>query len=152
MFFADPARGLTEFRRVLRHGRRAAVCVISSPERAPVWGILADTLTRYLPHHRDYLHLSFVLADPGRLEGMLHAVGFRDVGVKREKRDGIFESFDEYWRPIEDGVGSLPHAYRALPEATRHAVRQDVKAGLARFDTDGRLAMSVEMFIAAGRA
>jgi ubiquinone/menaquinone biosynthesis C-methylase UbiE len=152
MFFPDPARGVTEFRRVLRRGRRAAVCVISTPERAPVWGILADTLSRYLPHHRDDLHLSFVLADSGRLESMLHAVGFRDVVVKHESPDAIFESFDEYWRPIEDGVGSLPQAYRALPEATRHSVRQDVKTGLARFDKDGRLAMSVEMLIAAGRA
>jgi ubiquinone/menaquinone biosynthesis C-methylase UbiE len=152
MFFPDPARGLAEFRRVLRRGRCAAVCVISTAERAPVWGILADTLCRYLPHHRDFLHLSFLLADPGRLEGMLHAVGFRDVGVKQERRDGVFESFDEYWRPIENGVGSLPQVYRALPEATRHAVRHEVKTGLARFDTDGRLAMSVEMLVAAGRA
>ena len=152
MFFPDPVRGLAEFRRVLRRGRRAAVCVISTPERAPVWGVLADTLSRYLPHHRDELHLSFVLADAGRLEAMLHAVGFRDVRVKQERRDCIFESFDEYWRPIDDGVGSLPQAYRALPEATRHAVLQDVKAGLARFNTHGRLAMSVEMLIAAGRA
>jgi ubiquinone/menaquinone biosynthesis C-methylase UbiE len=29
MFFPDPARGLAEFRRVLRPRRRAAVCVIS---------------------------------------------------------------------------------------------------------------------------
>jgi len=152
MFFPDPARGLAEFRRVLRRGRRAAVCVISTPERAPVWGILADALSRYLPQHRDDLHLSFALADPGRLERMLHSAGFRDVGVKRERRDGIIESFDDYWRPIEDGVGSLPQAYRALPEATRRAVRHEVKSGLARFDTDGRLAMSVEMLIATGRA
>src|SRR5215475_186057 len=30
MFFPDPGRGLQEFRRVLRPGRRAAVCVIST--------------------------------------------------------------------------------------------------------------------------
>ncbi len=152
MFFPDPARGLAEFRRVLRRGRRAAVCVISAPERAPMWGILADTLSRYLPDHRDDLHLSFVLADSGRLERMLHAAGFRDVGLTHEKRDAIFESFEDYWKPIEAGVGSLPQAYRTLPEAIRHAVRHEVKTALARFDTDGRLAMSVEMLIAAGRA
>src|SRR5581483_5473046 len=43
MFFRDPARGLEEFRRVLRPGHRAAVCVISTPERAPLWGVLAAT-------------------------------------------------------------------------------------------------------------
>src|SRR5215470_18854882 len=61
MFFPDPPRGLAEFCRVLRRGRRAAICVISAPERAPMWGILADTLSRYLPDHRDDLHLSFLL-------------------------------------------------------------------------------------------
>ena len=39
-FFQDPARGLAEFYRVLRHGCCAAVCVISTPDRAPMWGVL----------------------------------------------------------------------------------------------------------------
>ena len=33
-FFPDPARGLAEFHRVLRRGCCAAVCVISTPDRA----------------------------------------------------------------------------------------------------------------------
>jgi ubiquinone/menaquinone biosynthesis C-methylase UbiE len=152
MFFPDPARGVAEFRRVLRPGRRAAVCVISTPERAPMWGVLADTLSRYLPDHRDQLHLSFALADAARLERMLGVAGFRDITVKREQRDAVFESFDEYWSPIEAGIGSLPQAYRALPEGIRQAVRREVEAGLSRFKIDGRLAMSVEMLIATGRA
>src|SRR5262245_17743863 len=39
-FFPDPARGLAEFYRVLKHGCRAAVCVISTPDRAPMFGVL----------------------------------------------------------------------------------------------------------------
>lgn len=152
MFFPDPARGLAEFRRVLRQRRRAAVCVISTPERAPVWGVLAETLSRYLPEQREVLHLSFALGDPGRLERLLGAAGYGDVSVTRETREGVLESFDDYWSPIEEGIGSLPQAYRALPEATRLAVRHEVKAGLSQFETDGRLAMSVEMLIGAGRA
>jgi ubiquinone/menaquinone biosynthesis C-methylase UbiE len=152
MFFPDPARGVAEFRRVLRPDRRAAVCVISTPERAPMWGVLADTLSRYLPDNRDQLHLSFVLADAVRLERMFGVAGFREITVKRELRPAVFESFDEYWSPIEAGVGSLPQAYRALPEGIRQAVRREVEAGLSRFKIDGRLAMSVEMLIATGRA
>ena len=45
MFFADPALGLAEFRRVLRPRRHAAVCVISTRERAPMWGVLAEILS-----------------------------------------------------------------------------------------------------------
>jgi ubiquinone/menaquinone biosynthesis C-methylase UbiE len=92
-FFPDPALGLLEFRRVLRIGGCAAVCVISTPDRAPMWGILADVLSRFLPEQRDIIHLSFALADSNRLKGMLADAGFHDIRVEREKREGVFESF-----------------------------------------------------------
>ena len=151
-FFPDPARGLSEFRRVLRTGRCAAVCVISTPDRAPMWGVLADTLSRHLPDQRAALHLSFALADPERLEHLLRMAGFRDVWVKREMRQGTIESFEAYWAPIEAGTGQMPQAYLALPESSRQAVREEVQARLAEFESGGRLVMSVEMLIGAGRA
>jgi len=152
MFFPDPVRGLAEFHRVLRKHGRAAVCVISTPERAPIWSVLAERLSHYLPDQREPLHLSFGLADPVQLGRMLGSVGFSDVRVSRERHDTTFESFDEYWCTIEQGVGSMPHAYRALPEVSRRAVRREVQAGLSRFETGGRLRMSLEMLIGAGRA
>jgi len=81
MFFPDPARGLAEFRRVLRPSHRAAVCVISSPERAPMWGILADVLSSYLQDQRKALHLSFSLANAAELGRLIGDAGFRDVRV-----------------------------------------------------------------------
>src|SRR3984893_14636479 len=104
-FFPDPALGLREFRRVLRSAGCAAVCVISTPDRAPMWGILADVLSRFLPEQRDIIHLSFALADAKRLEGMFAAAGFRNIHVAREKREDVVESFDDYWNPIETGIG-----------------------------------------------
>ena len=151
-FFPDPARGFAEFRRVLRPGRCTAVCVISTPDRAPMWGILADTLSRQLPEQRDTLHLTFALADPERLARLLKLAGFRDVRVQRETRQGTIASFDDYWAPIEAGTGQLPQAYLALPATRRQAVREEVEARLAAFQTDGRLVMHVEMLIGAGRA
>src|SRR5262245_4687544 len=141
MFFPDPARGLTEFRRVLRPRRRAAVCVISARERAPMWGVLADVLSRHLPDQHDVIHLSFSLADARLLERLMVTAGFRDIHVTPQTRQGGFESFDDYWRPIEEGAGSLPQAYRALPEPTRRTVRDEVREGLSRFESQGRLVM-----------
>jgi ubiquinone/menaquinone biosynthesis C-methylase UbiE len=152
MFFPDPARGLEEFHRVLRPGRRAALCVISAPERAPMWGALADALSVYLPDQREVLYLSFAMCDSARLEQLMTRAGFRDVSVHRETRTDGFDSFDDYWSPIEEGAGSLPQAYRALPELSRHAVRAQVQTRLAGFQVGGRLVMSVEMLIATGRA
>ena len=151
-FFPDPALGLLEFRRVLRPGGRAAVCVISSPDRAPMFGILADTLSRFAPERRDILHLSFALADQERLETLFADAGFQDIRVEREARSDTMESFDEYWEPIETGTGSQPQIYLALAEADRRSVRETVKAQLGRFESDGKLSMSIEMLIGSGRA
>lgn len=151
-FFPDPALGLLEFRRVLRIGDCAAACVHSTPDRTPMWGILADAVSRFLPEQRDILHLSWALADPKRLERLLASAGFRDIRLKREKREDIIESFDDYWAPIEAGTGSIPQAYLALPEVDRRAVRDEVRARLSQFESNGRLFMSVEMLIGSGRA
>src|SRR5262249_22842647 len=75
-FFPDPTRCLLEFRRVLRAGGCTAVCVLSTRDRAPMWGVLADALSRHLPDQRETLHLSFALADAARLEHLLKIAGF----------------------------------------------------------------------------
>lgn len=152
MFFPNPAAGLGEFRRMLHAGGGAAVCVISTPDRAPMWGLLAQALSRQLPAQRETLHLSFALADDDRLQSLFAEAGFRDIKVSREVRSGSVESFEEYWSAIETGTGQQPLIYASLPEAQRHAVRDEVRQGLSRFELDGRLELSVEMLIASGRA
>jgi ubiquinone/menaquinone biosynthesis C-methylase UbiE len=152
MFFPDPARGLAEFRRVLRSGRCAAACVNSTPDRVPMWGPLACALGRQLPDQRNAFQLSFALGDARRLEQMFVAAGFRDVRVERETRDGIIGSLKELWDAIEAGIGQMPLAYRTLSEARREAVREEVSAALLPFMSEGRLEMSVEMLIGSGRA
>jgi ubiquinone/menaquinone biosynthesis C-methylase UbiE len=151
-FYPDPQRGLIEFKRVLRPGCCAAVCVISSPDRAPMWGVLGDVLSRFVPEKRELLHLSFALADTTRLQSLFADAGFRETRVERIQRDGAVESFDEYWNPIEAGMGSMPQVYLDLSEEERLLVREEVRARLSRFEAGGRLMMSVEMLIATGRA
>jgi ubiquinone/menaquinone biosynthesis C-methylase UbiE len=149
-FFPDPARGVEEFRRVLREDGRVAICVISTPDRAPMWGNLADVLSRFLPELREVLFLSFALHDSNRLEAMLVGAGFRDVRVERTTRDGSFESFADYWEPIEAGIGSIPQTYLRLAAKDRGAVREEVRSRLLRFESNGKLRMSVEMLIVSG--
>jgi hypothetical protein len=64
----------------------------------------------------------------------------------------VIERFDDYWEPIEAGIGSIPQAYLALPEAERRLVREEVRVRLSRFESGGRLLLSAEMLIGSGRA
>jgi ubiquinone/menaquinone biosynthesis C-methylase UbiE len=152
MFFPEPARGLAEFRRVLRSGGCAAVCVISSPGKAPMWGPLAEALGRCLPDQRQAFYLGFALADARRLEHMFVTAGFRDVRVTPEIRYGTIASFDEYWASVEAGTGQMPLAFLTLTEAQQRVVREEVRTKLLPYVSNGRLEMSVEMLIGSGRA
>jgi len=152
-FFPSPAAGLSEFRRVARSGGMVAVCVNATSDRLPMWGTLADALDRFLTdEERKVLALSWSLADPRRLEGLFDDAGFQDIRVKQIRREGTVDGFDDYWAPIEAGVGQIPQMYHALSEADRHSVREELRARLAQFESaDGKLTMGVEMLIGSGR-
>lgn len=117
-----------------------------------MWGILADVVGRFLPERRSIVQLSFSLADPARLEDLFSRAGFHDIRIEKQKREGVIDSFDEYWEPIEAGTGSVPQIYLMLPGAERNAVREEVKTRLAEYESGGRLHMSVEMLIGSGCA
>jgi ubiquinone/menaquinone biosynthesis C-methylase UbiE len=147
-FFPDPARGLAEFRRVLRPAGKACVCVISNPDRAPMWGFLAEAIARRLPEMRDILMASFALADAKRVEDLFSAAGFTNVGVTREVRGGTVKGLDEYWKPILAGTGSIPKAYHMLEEREQGNVRD---SKLSQFVVGNELHMSVEILIGHGQ-
>jgi SAM-dependent methyltransferase/uncharacterized protein YbaR (Trm112 family) len=149
-FFPDPTRGLSEFRRILRPGGRAAVCVISTADRAPMWGFLAEAIARHLPEQRDILMASFALADAERIENLFRRAGFVNVSVTKEVRGGAIETLDEYWNSISAGVGSLPQLYLRLDEGERRDVRDEVSARLSDFMVGNELHMTVEMLICHG--
>jgi SAM-dependent methyltransferase len=153
-FFPNPAAGLSEFRRVVRPGRMVAVCVNSTPDRLPMWGNLCDALDRFLTQEqRNVLAVSWSLADRVRLEGLFSDAGFQDIRVEQIRREGTIDGFDDYWAPIEEGVGQIPQTYRALDEADRRSVREEVHARLAQYETrDGKMTMAVEMLIGRGQA
>ena len=152
MFFPDVVRGLEEFRRVLRPGGRVAVCVWSRRERAPLIGLLAEALGRQVPAQQDDLNLGFSLGDPRVLEQELTRAGFHDVSVCSETRECVFESFDDYWAPVEAGGGRLGQIYQGLKEEARRAVVEEVRSRLSAFESGGKLVVKCEALFGIGSA
>jgi ubiquinone/menaquinone biosynthesis C-methylase UbiE len=148
MFFPDPAQGLSQFRRVLRPGRRAAVSVNTVVERSYNHQINA-IMAHYMPSLNEAVTRTFALGEAPRLESLFATAGFVDVESHTEKHTFVLPSFDAYYGPFERGGASTGQALAALPSEIRKTVREEVRRYFG--DTGGPIESETEYRIASGR-
>ena len=148
MFFPDPMRGLSEFRRVLRPGRRVAISVNTVVERSYNHQINV-IISRYVPSLAEAVTRTFALGDASRLQSLFSEAGFADIKTHTVRHTFVLPSFDAYYGPFERGGASTGQALATLPEEIRRAVREEVRRDLA--DTGGPIQAEAEYRIASGR-
>jgi SAM-dependent methyltransferase len=137
MFFPEPAMGLSEFRRVLRPGGRAAVSVNTVPERSYNHQINI-ILTRYVPSLTDAVTRTFSLGDASRLQKLFNECGFSQIETPTVKHTFVLPSCDAYYGPFERGGASTArhwqHCVTKFVEqcATKCGATSATRAGQSR--------------------
>jgi ubiquinone/menaquinone biosynthesis C-methylase UbiE len=148
MFFPEPVRGLSEFRRLLRLGGRVAVSVNTVVERSYNHQINV-IIARHMPSLAEAVSRTFALGEASRLRSLFNEAGFADIETHTVRHTFVLPSFDAYYGSFERGGASTGQALAALPEEIRRAVREEVRCDLA--DSGGPIKTEAEYRIASAR-
>ncbi len=144
MLLADPETALREARRVLRPGGRVALAVWAPIDENPWIGVVQrELLARGLaPQPEPGAPGMFALAAPGRIEELLSAAGFADVGVEPVRFDWLAPSLEAWWEHMRAVSISLGGALDTLTPADHYAFRDAVDTGYAPYVAqDGSVAL-----------
>jgi ubiquinone/menaquinone biosynthesis C-methylase UbiE len=150
MLFPDPARGLSEFHRVLRPGGCAAVSVTTTPERS-LFARIGTVIARHAPDSAGKLNRFFSIPDAARLRSLMTGAGFLEVEAVTERRLIEFASFAAYFSGTEKGAGLAGQEFVRLPADLQQRVRDEVRQELGLTGDDQRVAIDMEVLIGSGR-
>jgi ubiquinone/menaquinone biosynthesis C-methylase UbiE len=132
----DPAKALSETRRVLRDGGVHTLSVMASPQDNP-WGALLMRSVVGLglipppdPKHPGGL---FSLYDHDDLHKLITGAGFTNVDIEDAPFTLRFTGFDDYWAFILEFAGGVSALLRSFPTETLAKVRETTAEAIAGF-------------------
>ena len=144
MLMLDPAKAMSECRRVLKQGRRLSLSVWASAEQNPWVTVTGMTMMQlgYEPATDPFGPGGmFSLADHGTLRSMLMDAGFSEVSIEEMPLEWRYESFAEAWGFMTEVAGAIATMVRQLPPDKIEELRAALEKNEEQFLTDSGLVL-----------
>lgn len=152
MLFPNPAKALTEMRRVVKPGNRVAVIVFSAIEKNPYQGIRFGIVRRLgnIPPPAPGEPWIFALGDPRALEDLFKRAGFLNVSVRPLAIQRRFQSAADAVQTMKNSAVDLGELMSRLNEAERERAWAEIEQQLRRFEGANGFEAPGEVLIGVG--
>jgi hypothetical protein len=133
MLMADPARALSETRRVLRDGGPLAFAVWATPDRNPWAAVPGMTLVQrgHMPPPEPGAPGIFTLGMPERIRELVTGAGFGEPEIEDISFEFTYPDDDDVWDALVRLAGPLARVVNGLPEDERAATRAAILENMA---------------------
>ena len=152
--FGRPELAVAEGVRVLASGGRLALTTWDAPAEMRMFGVFLEAVAEVgagppggLPPGPDVFRFS----DVGEFRHLLEGRGLVDVEVRHVAFTHRIDSFDDFWRALQEGTVRMASLVLGQSEEMRERIRAALQRRLATYDADGGFEVPVSVKLAVGR-
>jgi len=152
MLFANPAKALTEMRRVVKPGSKVAVIVFSAEERNPHHGIPFAIVRRLgnIPPPAPGEPWMYALGEPGALKDVYSRAGFLNVSVHAVPIRRRLPSAADAIRSMRNSASDVSELMSRLNDADRELAWAEIEQQLRQFEGPNGFEAPGEVLIGVG--
>ncbi len=152
MLFPNPAKALTEMRRVVKPGGKVAVMVYAALEKNPFWEIFHKTVRRLgnMPPPAPGEAWMFALGEPGALEEVYRRGDFLNVSVHAAPIPRRFQSAAAAVENMRKGAGDIRELMNRLNETDRERAWAEIAERFKRFEGPNGFEVPGEVLVGVG--